>query len=132
MIPSQEEFFVHSFPLVHLFFFFFFFFLPSLNTTKLFTQSYFLDQICGSYSVMTRKEGDHIKKQFVLFLAELSTLRKRTHRVQMALNECLHVLVQGFDKCVSLKSQTDCLVHYNLYSTDASQLNIHYSTDTYY
>lgn len=34
-----------------------------------------------------RKEGDHIKKQFVLFLAELSTMRNRIHRVQMALNE---------------------------------------------
>ena len=46
-----------------------------------------MDQICGSYSFMTRKEGDHIEKQFVLFLAELSTLWKRIHKIQMALNE---------------------------------------------
>lgn len=75
---------VHSFPLVHLFFFFF---LPSLNTPTVHLVLLFLDQICGSYSVMTRKEGDHIKKQLVLFLAELSTPQKRVHRVQMALNE---------------------------------------------
>lgn len=33
-----------------------------------------------------RKEGDHIKKQFVLFLAELSTIQKKICRVQMALD----------------------------------------------
>lgn len=123
MIPSPKGFFCiapcPSFFVACLVFF------PSLNTTQLFTWSYFFWTRSMPVTLSwlgNRKERDCIKKnKFVLFLAELSTIEKEFIEYRWPWTKLL-ACFQGFDKCVSLRSHTDCLVHYNLYSADTSQL----------